>query len=122
MKILILIILSPITLFAQKHGHKEVYYQKKFSDKLTSEGISNLTEVVLFDRTRCDIVTDSFAIEVDFASKWAESIGQSLYYSNVLNKKAGVLLIIEDKQRDEKYLKRLRFIAEKYDITVWLIY
>ena len=33
------------------------------------------------DGTRCDILTDTHAIEVDFADKWAEAIGQSLNYA-----------------------------------------
>jgi hypothetical protein len=44
------------------------------------------------DGTRCDIVTETHAIEVDFADKWAEAIGQCLNYSFQLNKKAGILL------------------------------
>ena len=38
-------------------------------------------EVVMKDGTRCDILTATHAIEVDFAKKWAEAIGQSLNYA-----------------------------------------
>ena len=38
-------------------------------------------EVVMKDCTRCDILTATHAIEVDFARKWAEAIGQSLNYA-----------------------------------------
>ena len=38
-------------------------------------------EVVLWDMTRVDCLAKDFAIEFDFAKKWAEAIGQSLYYS-----------------------------------------
>lgn len=47
------------------------------------------------DGTRCDIVTDTHAIEVDFADKWGEAIGQSLNYAFQSNKRAGILLILE---------------------------
>jgi hypothetical protein len=74
----------------------------------------------LSDQARVDIVTDTFAIEVDFAHKWAESVGQALYYNIELNKKAGVLLLV-DGRKNERYVKRLLKIAERYKITVWLM-
>lgn len=76
-------------------------------------------EYRLTDGTRVDCVTNTHAIEFDFASKWAESIGQSLYYGKTLNKKTGVVLIMENPQNDLRYLKRLQSIASTYDITIW---
>ena len=70
---LLLILLLGIALQA-KNLHKESYYQNIFCDKMGGK-----TEVVLKDRTRIDCLTDKYAIEVDFANKWAESIGQSLH-------------------------------------------
>ena len=52
--------------------------------------------MVLGDRTRCDIVTATHAIEVDFADKWAEAIGQSLSYALQLNLKPAIALILEE--------------------------
>lgn len=120
MKTTLLILLLPFTLLAQKHVHKEVYYQKEFSRILMIEGIDNNTEVRLSDNTRCDIVTGYFAIEVDFASKWAEGVGQSLHYALMLNKKPAILLILED-DKDIKYLNRIKVTANKYNITIWTI-
>lgn len=51
-------------------------------------------EVVLEDRTRVDCLTDEFAVEVDFAYKWAESIGQSRYYAEMTGREPAVLLIV----------------------------
>ena len=48
----------------------ESYYQDIFAAE-----ISGQTEVTAGDGTRCDILTDSYAIEVDFARKWGEAIG-----------------------------------------------
>lgn len=120
MKTTLLILLLPFTILAQKHVHKEVYYQNAFSDTLTSKGIENSKEVRLSDNTRCDIVTDQYAIEVDFANKWAESIGQCLHYALMLNKKPAVLLILED-DKDIKYLNRIKVTSNKYHITIWII-
>lgn len=103
-----------ITLSLQaKNLHKESYYQKIFCDKLGGK-----TEVVLSDRTRVDCLTDKYAIEVDFAYKWAEGVGQALHYSIMTGKKAGVYLIIE-KDSDIKHLKKLNNIADRYCIKVW---
>lgn len=112
--ILINLVFCVNVLMSQTH-QKERYYQDIFA-----EAIRGKTEVVLSDGARVDIVTDTFAIEVDFAYKWAESIGQSMYYSEMLNKKTGVLLIMRN-DKDDRYLNRLMKIAIKYSITVWVI-
>lgn len=101
-------------LFSQER-QRESYYQTKFAEVVNGE-----TEVVLSDRTRVDIVTDTHVIEVDFAEKWAESIGQSLHYEGMLNnKKAGVLLVIEGKE-EERFIDRLVGVAAKHNIDVWV--
>ena len=46
----------------------ERYYQEKFARE-----IGGKVEVVMKDCTRCDILTATHAIEVDFAKKWAEA-------------------------------------------------
>ena len=44
---------------------------------------------------RVDISIPNYAIEVDWAPKWAESIGQALYYSLCTKSKPVSLLLIE---------------------------
>ena len=65
---LILVLLIP-SLFGKQ---SERYYQEKFAKEIGGQ-----VEVVMKDGTRCDILTATHAIEVDFAKKWAEAIGQS---------------------------------------------
>lgn len=77
-------------------------------------------EVVLKDRTRVDCLTDEYAIDVDFAKKWAEGIGQSLYYAEMTDRKPAVGLII-DTEKENHFFKRLEMIAEKYQIRVFII-
>lgn len=77
-------------------------------------------EVVLEDEARVDCVTKEYAVEMEFAHKWAESIGQSLYYAMSLKKKPAVALIA-DKDRDYRYIGRLRMVARKYGIKVFLV-
>ena len=112
---LLLMLLISATIFAQHPKMREVFYQVKLANALNADN-----EIVLDDKARVDIVTDTFAIEVDFAEKWAESIGQSLYYSIRMDKKPGVLLLVNG-NNDEKLIRRLAEVAIKYNITVWIM-
>jgi hypothetical protein len=67
----------------------ERFYQKELCDTL-----DGVMEYRLEDKTRVDCLTDKYAIEVDFAKKWAESIGQSLFYAQMSGKKPAVGIII----------------------------
>jgi hypothetical protein len=115
-KIIICILLSLISLscIAQLTKQRESYYRDLFADSIGAE-----TEYVLPDLSRVDIINDTFAIEVEFADKWAESIGQSLYYATILDKKPGVLLIVES-TKDVKEIRRLMTIAALNNIKVWI--
>lgn len=73
----------------------------------------------LEDGTRVDCLLDDYALEVDWAYKWAESIGQSLYYAMKTGKKPAVLLILGPDE--ERFLSRLNLVAEKYEITVFIV-
>ena len=105
---------SNAALASQKHLEKE--YQR-----IWCKEHNGITEYTLKDKTRIDCVTENYAIEFDFAKKWAESIGQALYYSLSINKHAGIVLIIKNPQKDLKYLTRLKEVASKYNIRVWIM-
>lgn len=115
MKLLIFIAILASILQA-KHIHKEAYYQKIICNKMKGQ-----IEYVLPDKTRVDCLTNTYAIEFDFAEKWAESIGQSLYYGAVTNRTSGVVLIMERGSRDMKYLTRFRKATNDLDIILWTI-
>jgi len=74
-------------------------------------------EVQLPDRTRIDCLTDEYAIEYDFTSKWAEAIGQSLHYSLMTGKQAGIILI--GSQEDAGY-KRALEVIKAYNLPITL--
>ncbi len=63
-------------------------------------------EVVLWDLTRVDCLAKDYAIEFDFAKKWAESVGQALYYSKMTGKAPAVVLILTN-AADYRYVKRV---------------
>ncbi|MEX0598669.1 MAG: hypothetical protein WD512_19455 [Candidatus Paceibacterota bacterium] len=69
--ILIIICLLPFYLNAEKL-HIEKWYQDKYC--------LGKIEAMMPDKTRCDCLTDTHAIEFDFGVSWAAAIGQSLHY------------------------------------------
>ncbi len=79
-------------------------------------------EFRLPDATRVDCLTETHAVEMDFGRKWAEAIGQSLYYASCTGKRAGVVLIV-DKDKDGRYLRRLNeaITYAKLPIDVWVM-
>lgn len=101
------------TTASAKHLRYEREYQADWCSAVSGE-----TEHRLPDGTRVDCLTDQHAIEFDFASKWAESIGQALYYGICTDKAPGVVLILE-KETDKRYLPRLKAVAAEHGITVW---
>lgn len=78
------------------------------------------TEVRLLNGNRADCITEEYAVEVEFAKKFHEGIGQALDYADQTGKKPGILLILET-EKDMIYYKRLMPVASKYGITVWPI-
>ena len=91
----------------------EKYYQTQLCKNLKGK-----VEVVLYDKTRVDCLTDEYAIEVDWAKKWAEGVGQSIYYAEITNRKPSIALIMADTVTDERHYNRLRVVANKLNIHV----
>lgn len=96
-------------------------YPEKLYQNLWCDSYGGIAEFLLPDNTRVDCVLSDYAIEFDFANKWSEAIGQSLYYGYCLNKTSAIVLIMENYESDKKYLTRLNKIASLYGIKVWTI-
>lgn len=74
-------------------------------------------EYKLKDKTRVDCLTDEYAIEFDWGKKWAESIGQSLYYAKMTGKKPAVALIIKS-PKELIYAKRIELVDKNIKVFV----
>ena len=96
-------------------------YQEKDYQAAWCSAHKGITEYSLSDKTRVDCLTEEYAIEFDWAKKWAESIGQSLYYAYSTNKKPAVVLIMTNPEKEEQFLKRLTKVAKKAGITVFVM-
>lgn len=53
-----------------------------------------------------DLLTNEYAIEVEFSNKWKQAIGQALWYGLQTNKKPGIVLIKRSKN-ENKYTIQL---------------
>lgn len=94
------------------HEHNEASYQKAWCDSH-----NGVMEYENKDFTRVDCLTDTHAVEFDFANKWAESVGQALHYGIMTGKKPMVVLILENKKQ-KIYFKRVKRIAKEYNFDV----
>lgn len=99
MKYIIGAILLLLTISTAQAGELEI--AKAFCDEL-----GGLAEIRLVDGTRCDCLTKNYAYEVDYAPKWAESIGQAIHYARLTKSQAGVAIIVKD-VKDFRYVQRL---------------
>ncbi|GFO68578.1 hypothetical protein GMLC_21570 [Geomonas limicola] len=95
------------------HLHPEREYQAAWCQRAGGE-----QEVVLDDRSRVDCLTEVYAVEVEFAPKWKEAVGQSLFYGLKLKRRPGIVLILEEPE-EHRYLDRLKLVADRYGIQVW---
>ena len=63
-------------------------------------------------------MTEKNAIEMDFAEKWAEGVGQALYYQHMTVKKGKVVLILENPEIEIKYYERTKPLSKIYNFDV----
>lgn len=116
-KIILFLVISfliPNNCYAAKI-YNEKYYQNEWAQKW-----GGVQEYKLKDGTRVDVVTKNYAVEFDFAPKWAEAFGQSLHYAKMTNKKPAIILIIE-KPKDFKYYYRLKALCDNYNVKLWYV-
>lgn len=111
--ILIITLIFTITPVWAKRLHPEAEYQKAWCAKK-----GGITEYKLNDKTRVDCLLPDMAVEFDFANKWAECIGQAIYYGRQTNRQAACVLIMENGGKDLKYLKRLRRAAYRKGVNL----
>lgn len=92
--------------------YKEGDYVNKFCsgeiEKRTSTGL------------RVDCVQGGYAMEYDWAHKWAECIGQGLEYGRSEGLEAACVLIVKS-DRDFRYVKRLNRIVRHYGLPLTII-
>lgn len=93
----------------------ERYYQEQWC---AEQG--GIIEYRLPDKSRVDCLTATHAAEVEFAPKWKEAIGQSLYYATIAGVRPGIVLIMRT-PKDAKYFFRALLLCLIYGIDLWII-
>ena len=61
--------------------------------------------------------SETHSVEVDFARKWAETIAQSLLYSSMTGKRAGILLILRT-PNDDRLLNRMESVIQHFVLPI----
>jgi hypothetical protein len=97
-------------------GH--LYPERYYADLGCSQ-LGGAREVYI-EGGRIDCVTSLEAIEFEFPEKWAESIGQALYYSYITKRSPSIVYIIET-EIDKKYLTKILPLLFKYGIKMYTI-
>ncbi len=110
----IVLVLVLIMGFAAIAKQSERSYQEQYC--------KGLIEWRLSDGSRVDCLTKDYAIEFDFSHKWAEAIGQSLFYSIQTGKAPAVFLIDKGGSAD-LHFRRLESVNKRFGlgIKVWRV-
>lgn len=91
----------------ENHKYKEKHYVQAYC--------KGQIEYRLPDKTRVDCLTEEYAIEFDYGNKWAEGIGQSLYYAKKTGKKPAIALILRS-EKDNKYIERINAVDKNIKV------
>jgi len=113
MRYLLLIFLIPLF---QQDFKNEVENSKLIADKSQWE-----TEVVMDDGSRCDILTDTHAVEVEWATKWKEAPAQAVLYGIFTGKKPKVILLTKNKTKEKVYILRCKLVCQELGIDMEVI-
>lgn len=83
------------------------------------EARNGQVEVRLADGTRVDCVTKFYAVEVDFSRKWAEAVGQALWYAANTGRVAKIVLIVDfTSNTSVAQYERVRKLIWHYELPI----
>jgi hypothetical protein len=111
---MILIITLPLLIASCSAPEKinETWYQERWCEQRDGQ-----IEIRLKDKTRCECLTNDYAVKIDFSRKWAEAVGQSLHYARMTGMQAGILLIVENEQ-GKQHLTRLESVIKFHNLPI----
>jgi hypothetical protein len=113
--LLALLLLSPLQVDppAPTPLSRETEYTKRLAEELKCKA-----EAVMPDGSRCDLLTDTHAIEVEWAYKWKEAPAQAVLYAIWTGKEPGVLLLVKDPVADKVEILRCKMVCERLKISM----
>ena len=94
---------------APRYG-TERYWQDVIHEELSQrDGWGSIKkEYRLDDGTRVDLLFENEACEIDWADKWAEGVGQSIYYG-LKTHRGPLVILLAKKDGWEKYRDRVQY-------------
>jgi hypothetical protein len=98
-----------------RREHNELYWSAIIAEQLHGKA-----EYRLPDGARVDILTADEAIEIDWPNKWAEGVGQALYYGAATWRRATVVYLVSDPEREACHIERGRIAAQAGGVAVRL--
>jgi hypothetical protein len=102
--------------FTSVSAQPESWYINQLAEKLNAQ-----TEVQV-ENGRVDLVSDEYAIEVERATNWKHSIGQSLWYALQTNKKPGIILLmasVDERKNGIRLQSALDYAGLGDKVKVW---
>ena len=99
-----------------KPTDRETEWSKWLAIKMKGEA-----EAKTFCGTRCDVLTDTHAWEVEWIKKYNQAPGQALLYASLFNKKPGIILLSRNEDRDSIYYLRCAVICERANIDLQVV-
>lgn len=97
----------------------ETVIVKQFLVPALSEWVEpDAIERRLWDRSRADFLSDDFAFEVDWSKKWAEGIGQALFYAAMTEKEPALFLLVKDLESERRYLLRAKIACDYAGVSL----
>ena len=111
--VIILLVLFMTTPVFAAHEYLEKEYQAAWCNAR-----GGIQEYRLDDGARVDCLLPEYAVEFDFGYKWAECVGQAIYYGKQTNRTPACVLILES-DTDMAFVERLRITATKVGVKWW---
>lgn len=97
--------------------------EKDWTDALARK-INGQSEVQV-DRGRVDVMTDAYAIEIDFLKKWHEGLGQAIHYGDESTRIGVLALIVGGSEHEDleqvKLLKKIERLCVNKGVKLILL-
>lgn len=105
--------------------HPNQVDREKYWVSALAAAVNGKTEVRI-PYGRVDLITQSFAIEVDWLRKWHEALGQALSYSYGTGRQAAFALVVKRKEwplsaYNRKKLAHIARVARQNQVQVFLL-
>jgi hypothetical protein len=92
-------------------------YEPAWSRWLAAQ-VGGVAEYRTIDGSRVDVLTDSYAAEIEWVKKWKESIGQALFYACMTGRSPMVVLLTRGHEHERLYLDRCRIVCERAGVML----